>query len=234
MTTYDTLAMRTLSPGFDKDAFDEDDLRNLFIDAKAVGSKADEIKRALFYTEKTDTLDHAIPADVFHGVLGVISEMGELVEWLENGINSGKLDPQNLMEELGDSGWYHALLRTWGGFTREEQEEININKLRVRYPNKFTRDDAIDRPRVMQELDSANLMIDTPPPPFQSRLEDHSFMKRMGLNEMEIAEVEQLMKLDEREWPKVIKDYILVEREKFPGADKLVSLSRAVKANSNL
>lgn len=51
----------------------------------------------------------------------------------------------NLKEELGDKLWYAALALDELKSTFEETMEANIKKLRARYPNKFTEEDAINR-----------------------------------------------------------------------------------------
>ena len=50
-------------------------------------------------------------AEILHGVLGVVTEAGEIADVLKKHLIYGKtLDKVNLKEELGDVAWYVALL----------------------------------------------------------------------------------------------------------------------------
>ena len=83
---------------------------------------------------------------IFHGLLGTITESGELAEILLNAVMSGEdVDPVHVSEELADSDWYKAIT----------VDELNIDyymsltnvirKLRVRFPDKFSIEDAANR-----------------------------------------------------------------------------------------
>lgn len=84
-------------------------------------------------------------ADYIHGVLGVATEAGELLEGLRDTINGKPYDPVNIKEECGDVKWYQAILSRVAGFVWGEDERRNIEKLRARYPEKFTEYDANNR-----------------------------------------------------------------------------------------
>lgn len=84
--------------------------------------------------------------DVIHSALGMMSEAAEILEEVVNSfIEDRPLNDVNLKEEGGDNLWYTAMLfRTVGGkFSTEAQN--NINKLAVRYPDKFTEENALNR-----------------------------------------------------------------------------------------
>jgi len=81
-----------------------------------------------------------------HAALGVGTEAGELQDALKKSIMYGKpLDPVNVMEECGDLMWYIALALAATGYTMEEAMERNIAKLRRRFPEKFTSENALTR-----------------------------------------------------------------------------------------
>jgi len=83
---------------------------------------------------------------VLHGLMGVCTEAGELMDPLKRELIYGKgLDEVNVMEECGDLLWYIALALDAAGYTMEEAMEKNIAKLRARYPEKFTEEDALNR-----------------------------------------------------------------------------------------
>ena len=79
-----------------------------------------------------------------HGVLGLATESGELVEALRKSFNS-PLDVVNVKEEIGDIQWYEAILMDMLGTDWESIRTTVIKKLQTRYPEKFTKEDALDR-----------------------------------------------------------------------------------------
>jgi NTP pyrophosphatase (non-canonical NTP hydrolase) len=85
-------------------------------------------------------------ARLLHGLMGVATESGELMDPLKRELIYGKgLDEVNVMEECGDLLWYIALALDAAGYTMEEAMERNISKLRARFPNRFTEEDALNR-----------------------------------------------------------------------------------------
>lgn len=85
-------------------------------------------------------------AEILHGVLGVVTEAGEIADVLKKHLIYGKtLDKVNLKEELGDVAWYVALLIRRLETNFEKIFDVNIKKLYVRYPEKFTEEAALIR-----------------------------------------------------------------------------------------
>ena len=83
---------------------------------------------------------------ILHAVMGLSTEANEALDAMKKFIFYGRpLDLVNLLEEHGDIFWYAAILADAVGFTFEESMEKNINKLRARYPEKFTQDNALNR-----------------------------------------------------------------------------------------
>ena len=78
---------------------------------------------------------------LLHAIIGITTEAGELVEALLE----QKLDKVNVMEELGDVMWYVAIACHTLDIDPTEMLQINIDKLRKRFPNKFTEYDADNR-----------------------------------------------------------------------------------------
>ena len=58
----------------------------------------------------------------------------------------------NLFEEVGDIFWYLAIMADEIGFSFEDVMEKNLEKLKARYGDKFTKDKAINRD-LSKELD---------------------------------------------------------------------------------
>lgn len=84
--------------------------------------------------------------DLLHACAGLCTEAGELMDVFKKHEFYGKpIDRVNVMEEVGDLAWYLALLCRYGNFTLEECAEANIRKLRARYPDKFSKENAIER-----------------------------------------------------------------------------------------
>ena len=121
----------------------------------------DKIKKALFYGKKTNELmvpgestmnylSHASTTqsfiDIMHGIIGKATEAGELLEALMTVTTTEfGLDPVNIIEEIGDGFWYDAILLNALNSSFEKAQHINIDKLRKRFPEKFTEFDANNR-----------------------------------------------------------------------------------------
>jgi NTP pyrophosphatase (non-canonical NTP hydrolase) len=84
--------------------------------------------------------------DDLHMVLGIVTEAGELADAYKKYLAYGKeLDYVNVQEELGDLMWYIANFCTLNNFDFEKILEINQKKLKARYPEKFTQENAENR-----------------------------------------------------------------------------------------
>jgi NTP pyrophosphatase (non-canonical NTP hydrolase) len=81
-----------------------------------------------------------------HAAYGFITETGEFTDVLKKYKIYGKpLDIVNLREELSDLLWYVALACNALNIPIEEIMDLNINKLKDRYPEKYTDYKAINR-----------------------------------------------------------------------------------------
>lgn len=84
--------------------------------------------------------------NVIHMLLGLASEVGELQDAYKKNIAYGRpLDLVNVIEEIGDIKWYISNLCTILGISENKVAEINISKLKARYPEKFTEECATKR-----------------------------------------------------------------------------------------
>jgi NTP pyrophosphatase (non-canonical NTP hydrolase) len=84
--------------------------------------------------------------DLDHAVRGITTESGEIADILKKRFIYGKeIDQIHTKEELGDLLWYIALAIKSLGCTFEEIMKMNIDKLRTRYPNLYTKADALNR-----------------------------------------------------------------------------------------
>lgn len=85
-------------------------------------------------------------AMLLHAQLGIASEAGELADALKKYAIYGRLlDLSNINEELGDLLWYISLACDAIGLSMADVMNHNINKLRIRYPEKFTEEAAAKR-----------------------------------------------------------------------------------------
>jgi hypothetical protein len=130
------------------------------------GNQLNDLKRHLFYGKplpdhltNTEPYENAAPLDqlaktetiqLLHAAIGVGTESAELLEQMYNHIFMGKeLDHINLAEEYGDVSWYMRLaaivLKKVKGMGFFEMIMRNIAKLKIRYPDKFTAENALNR-----------------------------------------------------------------------------------------
>ena len=83
---------------------------------------------------------------MLQGVMGAAGEAGEAIDLVKKAIFQGhELDPKHLVLELGDILWYVATCAESIGVPLEKVMEMNIDKLRNRYPEKFDADLSIHR-----------------------------------------------------------------------------------------
>ena len=140
----------------------------------------DQLKKKLFYGRESEYVEHVrkttdkkvinddetfkeyldvverFKADprlmkILHGVLGVGSEVEEMIEALQAAFLTGKLDRVNWMEEDGDLRWYQNLFADVFGYTTNQVQKMNIDKLELRYKGQgnkessFNEDGAVKR-----------------------------------------------------------------------------------------
>jgi NTP pyrophosphatase (non-canonical NTP hydrolase) len=92
------------------------------------------------------TFKAAVPPQVIHGIEGCVTEAGELMDALKKTEFYGKpFDPVNICEEIGDIMWFLSLICNYYGWSFSHVWEINIAKLKKRYPEKFTSEKALNR-----------------------------------------------------------------------------------------
>jgi NTP pyrophosphatase (non-canonical NTP hydrolase) len=86
-----------------------------------------------------------------HAAQGMTTEVGEFTDVLKKWIFYGRpVDEVNLEEELGDAMWYVAEAANALGANLGKIMATNIEKLRARYPDKFTEFDAQNRNLVVE------------------------------------------------------------------------------------
>ena len=84
--------------------------------------------------------------EVLHAVMGIVTEAGELMDACKRkGFYGKPMDIPNVIEEMGDLMWYMAILCRKLNVSLEEVMDLNIQKLKKRYPNNFNSEDALNR-----------------------------------------------------------------------------------------
>lgn len=86
---------------------------------------------------------------LFHAIIGIATESSELLEALR--LDTSEFDRINILEELGDLNWYQAIAvdELHASFEEDVLDRV-IAKLRARYPEKFTSENAINRDLVKE------------------------------------------------------------------------------------
>lgn len=94
------------------------------------------------------TLNPALsPKDILiNGVMGLCGESGEAIDLVKKHLAQGhELDRGRLAKELGDIAWYLAETATAIGYSLEDILQMNIDKLKARYPEGFAVERSVNR-----------------------------------------------------------------------------------------
>ena len=84
--------------------------------------------------------------DLVHAAMGASSDAGELLSEVKAHFIYGKaLDVDHLIEEIGDTLWFLQLACASQNLTLGYVASKNLEKLAVRYPEKYTDEHAIQR-----------------------------------------------------------------------------------------
>ena len=75
---------------------------------------------------------------MINGVMGLCGESGEAIDLVKKHLAQGhELDKEKLAKELGDIAWYLAETAYAIGYPLEDILQMNIDKLKKRYPEGF-------------------------------------------------------------------------------------------------
>ena len=87
-----------------------------------------------------------IPAEMeSHALYGLAAEVGELHGIYQKGYQGHTFDLDHAMKEAGDCMWMLAEWCTANGVTLEAVCQMNIDKLRARYPDGFDAEHSLHR-----------------------------------------------------------------------------------------
>lgn len=166
MFNYQAECQQTKSDQYHGELVTKQAFINIIVHAIKALQDLDKVKKALFYGRKSDGLtfqgfghedcnalrllnlaeNKQDQLDILHSIIGKATESGESLEALFDAVVFNKtFDKVNFAEEIGDGLWYDAIgLQAIGG-TFAAVQQTNIEKLRKRFPNKFTEYDANNR-----------------------------------------------------------------------------------------
>lgn len=104
--------------------------------------KANEYQEAALRTANPMVKDRLLE----NGILGLCGESGECADLVKKHLFHGhKLDKEHLAKELGDVAWYLAITSHALGYDLETVLQMNVDKLKSRYPEGFDSDKSLHR-----------------------------------------------------------------------------------------
>ena len=103
-----------------------------------------EYQTAALRTAQTEELTHI--ELVMNAALGLCGESGEVADIVKKFRFQGHdLDFEHIAKELGDIAWYLAVGAYSIGYDLEKILQMNVDKLKARYPNGFSTDRSLHR-----------------------------------------------------------------------------------------
>lgn len=83
--------------------------------------------------------------NAFHALHGMVGEVGEIHSIYQKVFQGHEFDDYEIMKELGDLLWFIAEYCTVQGWDLEDIMQLNIDKLKARYPEGFSEEKSINR-----------------------------------------------------------------------------------------
>ncbi len=108
-----------------------------------MGLEINEYQRLAMTTQNPELSERDV---LLNGVMGLCGESGEAIDLVKRHLMQGHpLDKEHLAKELGDVAWYLAETAAAIGYDLETIFQMNIDKLKKRYPQGFAAQNSIDR-----------------------------------------------------------------------------------------
>lgn len=83
---------------------------------------------------------------LLNGLMGLNGEAGEAIDILKKHLFQGhELDTAHMAKELGDMAWYLAVSANAIGYDLETIMQMNVDKLKARYPDGFDAEHSLHR-----------------------------------------------------------------------------------------
>ena len=103
-----------------------------------------EYQTAALRTAQTEELTHV--ELVMNAALGLCGESGEVADIVKKHRFQGhEIDIEHIAKELGDVAWYLAVGAYAIGYDLETILQMNVDKLKARYPDGFSTDRSLHR-----------------------------------------------------------------------------------------
>lgn len=113
----------------------------------SIGYNYERIKEGIYEEELVEDVNTRIA----HGVIGIASEAGELVECMLKAMeNNESIDYVNLAEELFDADWYKSVITDECDINWEKEWQKIIDKLRARFGEKYSDEKANNRNKELE------------------------------------------------------------------------------------
>ncbi len=81
----------------------------------------------------------------YHALHGMVGEIGEIHSLYQKVYQGHDMDGTHLQKELGDLLWFIAEFCTANGWNMEDIMDMNIEKLKKRFPDGFSEDQSLHR-----------------------------------------------------------------------------------------
>ncbi len=93
------------------------------------------------------TINRSLSNDekITHSLLGLSSEVGEVTGIFQKQLQGHPINTEHLKKEIGDCMWMLAELCTANEIEMQEVCEMNISKLKSRYPDGFSAEHSMHR-----------------------------------------------------------------------------------------
>lgn len=90
--------------------------------------------------------EELMPSEIeTHALHGMVAEIGEIHGLYQKVYQGHEAEAQHLKKEVGDLMWFIAEYCTACGWTLEEIAQMNIEKLKARYPDGFEAERSLHR-----------------------------------------------------------------------------------------
>lgn len=98
------------------------------------------------FVESTKAGNLSFKENMLLAGLGLTGEAGEIADLIKKKFfHKHEISREEFIKEIGDVLWYLAFLCNHMGIDLEEAIEVNIDKLKTRYPNGFSVEDSVAR-----------------------------------------------------------------------------------------
>ena len=154
---YKEMSEKTLSETFNADVQTRTALLLVVDKLLKESSNIDTLKKKIFYGKDVELFNEIDPfkklvcetpkrQKVLHAAIGMVTESIELLETVVNSLEKDEeFDLANIREEMFDSMWYFAILLREFNIDFENGLDNNIDKLKKRFGDKFSKYSALNR-----------------------------------------------------------------------------------------